>query len=190
MEIERLAIPGPVVVIPKRLHDVRGFLSETFNEKRFAAVVGPVRFVQENHVYSEYAGTIRGLHFQTPPSAQAKLVHVTRGAIFDVTVDLRAGSQTFGHHVSVELSAENGRQLWVPVGFAHGLCTLEPCTEVTYKITAFYDPDCDRGIAWDDADIAIPWPVDRAAAVLSDRDRHNPRLKDTPVFFGSDQMAT
>jgi dTDP-4-dehydrorhamnose 3,5-epimerase len=189
MEIMQLAIPGPVVVIPARVHDVRGFLSETFNERLFAARVGPVHFVQENHVFSEHAGTVRGLHFQTPPSAQAKLVRVTRGAIFDVTVDLRHGSPTFGHHASVELSAENGRQLWVPMGFAHGICTLEPRTEVTYKITAHYDPDCDRGIAWDDATLAIPWPLNRAAAVFSDRDRHNPRLKDIPIYFRTDRTA-
>jgi dTDP-4-dehydrorhamnose 3,5-epimerase len=184
MKIERLAIPGPVVMTPARFWDARGFLSETFNEARFAAQIGAIAFVQENHSFSEHRGTIRGLHFQAPPKAQGKLVRVARGSIFDVAVDLRHGSPTFGRHVAVELSADNGRQLWIPVGFAHGFCSLEPRSEVTYKISAYYDPSCERGIVWDDPDLGIAWPIDRAQAVLSDRDRQNPRLKDAPICFG------
>jgi dTDP-4-dehydrorhamnose 3,5-epimerase len=188
MEIKHFDIPGPLLVVPSRICDARGYLSETFHEQRFAAGVAPARFVQENHIFSEHAGTIRGLHFQVPPKAQAKLVRVTRGAAFDVAVDMRPHSPTFGRHVAVELTA-NCNQFWIPVGFAHGFCTLEPGSEVNYKITAYYDPECERGIAWDDADLAIPWPVDRAAAVLSDRDRHNPRLKDAPAYFGTERTA-
>ena len=184
MEIEHLAVPGPVVVIPSRFRDARGFLSEIFNEGRFAAHVGPARFVQENHSLSERRGTIRGLHYQPPPKAQGKLVRVTRGAVFDVAVDVRHGSATFGRHVGIELSAENGKQLWIPAGFAHGFCALEPHSEVTYKMTAYYDPEHQQGIAWDDPDLGIAWPVDAAEAVLSERDRCNPRLKDAPICFG------
>jgi dTDP-4-dehydrorhamnose 3,5-epimerase len=184
MEIEHLAIRGPVVVTPARFRDARGFLSETFNEARFAAQIADVRFVQENHSFSEHKGTIRGLHLQIPPKAQGKLVRVTRGSIFDVAVDMRRDSPTFGRYVGVELSADNGKQLWVPVGFAHGFCSLEPGCEVVYKISAYYDPSCERGIAWNDPDLRIPWPVDPAQAVLSDRDRQNPRLKDAPTCFG------
>jgi dTDP-4-dehydrorhamnose 3,5-epimerase len=190
MEIERFDIPGLVVVIPVRFRDSRGFLSEVFNEAQFGAAVEPVHFVQENHSRSEPAGTIRGLHFQAPPKAQAKLVRVTRGAVWDVAVDLRLGSPTFGHHVGVELTAENGKQLWIPVGFAHGFCTLEPSSEVIYKMTAYYDLASSHGVAWDDPDLAIPWPVDRRRVLLSDRDQRNPQLKDTPSCFSAAQSAT
>lgn len=183
MDIRKLQIPGPVVIVPRKFSDTRGFLSETFSEEAFCANVAPVRFVQENHSYSEHAGTIRGIHFQVPPHAQAKLVRVVRGAVFDVAVDLRAGSQTFGRYAAAELSASNWNQIWIPVGFGHGLCTLDPDTEVVYKLTAPYHPDSERGIAWDDPGLAIAWPLGQREPHLSDRDRQHPRLAELPTYF-------
>jgi dTDP-4-dehydrorhamnose 3,5-epimerase len=183
MDIRTLQIPGPVVIVPRKFGDARGFFSETYSDATFSAKVAPVRFVQENHAYSERAGTIRGIHFQIPPHAQGKLVRVARGAIFDVVVDLRAASANFGRHAVVELSAANWNQLWVPEGFGHGFCTLEPHTDVIYKVTSPYHPDSDRGIAWDDPGLAIGWPLGNQEPLLSDRDRHHPRLAEAPVYF-------
>ncbi|WP_422732923.1 dTDP-4-dehydrorhamnose 3,5-epimerase [Microbaculum marinum] len=140
-------------------------------------------FVQDNHSLSGQAGVIRGLHFQAPPHAQGKLVRVSRGAILDVAVDIRTGSPTYGRHVARELSAENWLQLWVPPGFAHGFCTLVPDTEVQYKVTAYYAPDHDHGLAFDDPALGIDWPVDAADAILSDKDRRHPALSDLPAHF-------
>jgi dTDP-4-dehydrorhamnose 3,5-epimerase len=142
-----------------------------------------VRFVQENHALSRIKGTIRGLHFQIGPAAQGKLVRCVRGSIFDVAVDIRRGSPTFGRHVSLILSTENWKQPYVPIGFAHGYCTLEPETEVTYKVTAYYDPASERGLAWDDPEIGIAWPVDGEKAVLVSRDRLHPRLSELSDVF-------
>jgi dTDP-4-dehydrorhamnose 3,5-epimerase len=183
MDLRKLQIPGPMIIAPRKFSDERGFLSETYNEDAFCTHVAPVRFVQENHSYSEHAGTIRGIHFQAPPHAQGKLVRVMRGAVFDVMVDLRSGSPTFGRCVSVELSAANWSQLWVPTGFGHGFCTLEPHTEVVYKLTARYHPESERGIAWDDPDLAIAWPLGQREPLLSERDRRHPRLADSPRYF-------
>jgi len=183
MHIRTLQIPGPVVIVPRKFSDARGFLSETYIDAVFSAKVAPVRFVQENHTYTEHAGTIRGIHFQVPPHAQGKLVRVVRGAIFDVALDLRAGSSHFGRCAAVELSATAWDQLWIPEGFGHGFCTLEPHTEVIYKMTAPYRPESERGIAWNDPDLAIAWPLGQREAILSDRDRRHPRLADTPKCF-------
>jgi len=183
MDIRTLQIPGPVVIVTRKFSDARGFLSETYSDDEFCANVAPVRFVQENHSYSEHAGTIRGIHFQVPPHAQGKLVRVVRGAIFDVAVDLRVGSPNFGRYTVVELSAASWDQLWIPEGFGHGLCTLEPHTEVIYKMTNPYRPDGERGIAWDDPDLAIAWPLGKHTPSLSDRDRQHPRLAKSPVYF-------
>jgi dTDP-4-dehydrorhamnose 3,5-epimerase len=183
MDIRTLQVPGPVVIVPKKFDDTRGFLSETYNEAAFDAGVAPVRFVQENFSYSIHAGTIRGIHFQVPPHAQGKLVRVVRGAIFDVVVDLRSGSPHFGQSASVEISAENRKQIWVPIGFGHGLCTLEPDTEVLYKMTAAYHPASERGIAWDDPDLAIAWPLGQQEPHLSDRDRQHPRFAASAKYF-------
>src|SRR5262249_24553541 len=142
-----------------------------------------IEFVQDNHSLSRSVGTVRGLHFQAPPHAQHKLVRVTRGRIFDVAVDIRRKSNTFGRHVAVELSSDNWLQLLVPVGFAHGFCTLEPNTEIQYKVSSPYSPEHDAGILWDDPDLGIAWPAARQTAVISERDNALPRLKDAPTLF-------
>lgn len=183
MDIRKLQIPGPVVIVPRKFGDARGFLSETFSDDEFCAKVAQARFVQENHSYSEHADTIRGIHFQMPPHEQGKLVRVVRGAIFDVAVDLRSSSPTFGRHATVELSAANWSQVWIPAGFGHGLCTLEPHTEVVYKLTAPYHPESERGIAWNDPGLGIDWPLGQREPHLSDRDRKHPRLAEAPAHF-------
>ncbi len=178
-------IPGLILVEPKKFGDHRGFFSETFNRRRMAEMGFDAEFVQDNHSLSVETGVVRGLHYQSPPFAQDKLVRVVRGAILDVAVDIRRGSPTFGDHAAVELSAENWRQLLVPVGFAHGFATLEANTEVLYKVTAYYAPDHDHGLLWSDPEVAVAWPVAPEAAVLSDKDRVQPRLADleTPFVF-------
>ena len=183
IEVEPTAIPDVVLVKPKRFGDARGFFSEVYNERSFAAAGLPTAFVQDNHSWSAQAGTIRGLHFQSPPHGQAKLVRVVRGRVLDVAVDLRRASPTFGQHVAVELSAENWYQLLIPEGFAHGFCTLEPDCEVLYKVSGFYAPAHDHGLAFDDPALAISWPVAPADAVLSDKDRRHPRLAELPAVF-------
>jgi dTDP-4-dehydrorhamnose 3,5-epimerase len=173
-----LGIPGPLLIVPRLFRDGRGFFLETWSERDFGALGVRERFVQDNHSLSAAAGTVRGMHFQLPPRAQAKLVRVLRGAVLDVVVDLRRGSPTRGRHAAAELSAANARQVYVPAGFAHGFCTLEPDTEVAYKCSDYYDRDLERGVAWDDPDLALPWPVAADRAVLSDKDRRQPRLRD------------
>ncbi len=176
MKFERQAIPDVVLVTSKRFGDARGYFSETFRANLFEeeGVTGP--FVQDNHAYSADAGVLRGLHFQTPPMAQAKLVRCTRGAILDVAVDIRKSSPTYGRHVTAELTAENGAQLYVPVGFAHGYLTLTPDCEVEYKVTAYYAPETEGGLAWDDKDIGIDWPLPDGAPSLSQKDTVLPGL--------------
>lgn len=178
MIVEATAIPGVLLLTPKRFLDGRGFFSETWNEQRFseAGIAGP--FVQDNHVHSADRGVVRGLHLQIGSTAQAKLMRVIRGAIWDVAVDTRPGSATYGKHVGVVLSAENWQQLWIPVGLLHGYCTLEPDTEVIYKVTAPWDRDAERGVIWNDPELAIPWPIAPEEAILSARDRTLPRLAD------------
>jgi dTDP-4-dehydrorhamnose 3,5-epimerase len=183
MDVKSFAIPGPLLLHPRKFEDSRGFMSEAYNQRNFEKVLGDVRFVQDNHSLSLSAGTIRGLHFQAPPTAQGKLVRVCRGAIFDVAVDLRRDLPSFGKFVSVTLSAQNWAQFWIPVGFAHGFCTLEPDTEVIYKVSDYYSQADDRGLAFDDPALAIPWPVEPAQAVLSDKDKVHPRLADLPIYF-------
>lgn len=176
MEYLPLAIPDVVLVRPKKFEDPRGFFAETFNAKKLAAAL-PLPFVQDNLSLSRPVGTLRGLHFQTPPHAQGKLVRCVRGKIFDVAVDIRTGSPTFGKYVSVELSGDTLDQLYVPPGFAHGFCTLEPDTEVSYKVTDYYAPECDAGILWNDSDIGIDWPLPPSGPVLSDKDTKHPGLR-------------
>lgn len=183
MEIINTAIDAVKIMRPRRFGDERGFFSEVFRRDVMEQAGLPTDWVQDNHSYSSAPGTVRGLHFQTRPFAQDKLVRVVRGRILDAAVDLRRSSRTYGHHVAVELSAENWQQLLVPIGFAHGFCTLEPDTEVLYKVTAPYSAQHDLGLAWNDPDIGIAWPVAEDAAVLSDKDRHQPRLADLSLYF-------
>ncbi|WP_420471671.1 dTDP-4-dehydrorhamnose 3,5-epimerase [Brevundimonas sp. FT23042] len=163
---------------PRRFADERGWFSETYSERREAAAGLAQRFVQDNHSYSAAAGTIRGLHYQSPPHAQAKLVRCLRGSIMDYAVDLRRDSPTFGRHIRAELTAENGAQLFIPVGFAHGFITLEPHTEVAYKVSDFYAPDCEGGVIWNDPMLAIDWPLGSSQPSLSEKDRSLPMLQD------------
>jgi dTDP-4-dehydrorhamnose 3,5-epimerase len=161
----------------------RGFFSEVWNARDFSSAGISAAFVQDNHVRSPVRGTLRGLHFQMPPVAQGKLVRVTPGAIFDVAVDIRRGSPTFGRHADAVLSADNWHQLWVPVGFAHGYCTLDDDTEVQYKVTDYYSPSHERGISWDDPELMIAWPFYVSTATLAERDRKWPRLAEQPDLF-------
>jgi dTDP-4-dehydrorhamnose 3,5-epimerase len=183
MTVQPLDIPEVKLLTPPRYQDPRGFFSETWSAKREAAAGIPGPFVQDNHSLSVPAGTVRGLHLQVAPNVQGKLVRCVRGAIWDVAVDVRHGSPSFGRHVAAVLSAENWCQLWVPGGFLHGFCTLEPDTEVFYKVTADYDRAAERGVVWNDPDLALPWPVAEDAAVLSDKDRVLPRWRDCPAWF-------
>ncbi|MBD0270548.1 MAG: dTDP-4-dehydrorhamnose 3,5-epimerase [Acetobacteraceae bacterium] len=173
-----MGLPGPLLIVPRVFRDGRGSLRETWSERDFAALGVIERFVQDNHSVSAASGTVRGMHFQLPPRAQAKLVRVLRGAVLDVAVDLRRGSPAYGRHLAIELSASDERQVYIPAGFAHGFCTIEPDTEVAYKCSDYYDPGLERGLAWDDPDLALPWPVGADRAVLSDKDRRQPRLRD------------
>ncbi|SHF23508.1 dTDP-4-dehydrorhamnose 3,5-epimerase [Kaistia soli DSM 19436] len=176
-----------VLVKPKRFGDDRGWFSEVYNEKKFESFGISCRFVQDNHSLSVRIGTLRGLHFQTPPFGQDKLVRCVRGRIFDVAVDIRKGSPTFGQWIGAELSADNGHELFIPVGYAHGFFTMEPDTEVTYKVSNFYAPDCDAGLAWNDPEIGIAWPLPAdAAPLLSDKDGRLPRLAGFESPFAGD----
>lgn len=176
--ITSLTIPDVKVIVPDRFGDDRGFFSETYSRRVMADAGIEEEFVQDNHSLSAVVGTVRGLHYQLPPFAQAKLVRVIRGAVVDVAVDIRRDSPTFGQHVAVTLSAATWNQIYVPAGFAHGFCTLEPDTEVVYKVTAYYSRAHDRGISWNDPQLGIAWPVESATAQLSDKDRNQPRLAD------------
>lgn len=176
MIAEPQAIPDVILLTPPRFNDARGFFSETWNAQRFAAVGIPGPFVQDNHATSSERGVIRGLHVQIAPTPQGKLVRVVRGAIWDVAVDIRRGSPTYGRHVGVVLSADNWQQLWVPVGFLHGYCTLEANTEVIYKVTAPWNREAERGVVWNDPELAVPWPIPAKQAILSDKDLKLPRL--------------
>jgi dTDP-4-dehydrorhamnose 3,5-epimerase len=176
-------IRGPVLLTPDKFDDSRGFFSEVYKQRMVVDLIGNIHFVQDNHSLSVQQGTIRGLHFQIPPSAQGKLIRVVRGAIFDVAVDIRRSSPSYGRYVSAILSAENWSQLWIPIGFAHGFCTIEPNTEVIYKVTGYYNKDDERGLAWNDPDLAIDWPVKPADTNMSDRDSIFPRLSEIPTYF-------
>ncbi len=183
MLIEACEIPEVKLIKPKVFRDARGFFSETFSQRALAEAGIAETFVQDNHSLSSETGTVRGLHFQKPPFAQGKLVRVTRGRVLDVALDLRRASPTYGRHVMRELSAENWAQLYVPVGFAHAFCTLEPDTEVVYKVTDYYAPQADAGVLWSDPALAIAWPITPDRARLSEKDARLPRLAELePVF--------
>lgn len=177
LNVKDLDLPGIKLLTPTRFEDQRGNFCETFNQRRFSEAVGAhTEFVQDNESLSRSIGTIRGLHFQLPAEPQAKLVRVIAGRVLDVVVDIRAGSDTFGDHLAVELDGVAGRQLWVPEGFAHGFCTLEANTVVGYKVTGFFRSDLDTGLLWSDPALAIDWPVALDTAVLSDKDARAPGL--------------
>jgi dTDP-4-dehydrorhamnose 3,5-epimerase len=177
-----LAIPGVLVVTPRRFDDARGHFMETYRASEFAGLGIPARFVQDNQAFSKLAGTIRGLHFQRPPHAQAKLVRVLRGAAFDVIVDLRVGSATYGKWAGVRLDPD-GTQVFVPRGCAHGYATLEPNTELAYKCDAYYAAEADSGVNFADPAIGIDWPVAPRNAIVSDKDRALPPLRDVVSPF-------
>lgn len=183
MQVEQTAVPGVLVLTPARFGDARGFFSESWNRQRMAEHGIDLEFVQDNHSLSATVGTVRGLHFQAPPHAQDKLVRCGQGALFDVAVDIRNGSPTYGHWVGVELSAENGKQLLVPKGFLHGFITTQPNTEICYKCTDYYAPDCDGAVRWDSC--GINWGVE-GTPILSDKDRIAPALADfdSPFVWG------
>lgn len=183
MDITETDIAGLILLKPKKFGDKRGFFSEVYSLRAMADAGINVTFVQDNHSFSAERGVTRGLHFQIPPFAQAKLLRVTRGAIFDVAVDVRLGSPTYGKFYATELSAENWCQLFVPVGFAHGFATLTPDCEVLYKVTALYTPSHDRGLRWNDPEVGIHWPVNAEQAILSDRDKILPLLRDIQSPF-------
>ncbi len=180
---KKLELDGVVLVTADRFGDDRGFFSETYNKRVWQENGIDVDFVQDNHSVSSQTGTLRGLHFQTPPFAQAKLVRVTKGSVFDVAVDIRRGSPTFGKWVGVTLSAKEWNQLYVPTGFAHGFVTLEENTEFLYKVSATYSKDNDRSIRFDDPSFGIEWPVDASRLILSEKDKNAPLAKDIDTGF-------
>lgn len=181
------SLEGVVQYTPKRFGDDRGYFAETHNRRAYTALGIDVDFVQDNESLSVHVGTVRGLHFQISPAAQGKLVRCTRGALLDVAVDIRHGSATFGDHVAIRLDPEIGNQLWIPPGFAHGFCTLEANTIISYKVSGgYYDPDCDRALLWRDPALHINWPVSPEQATVSDKDHRAPTLEelgDTSNFF-------
>ena len=183
MQVISTAIAEVKEIRPIRHRDPRGFFSEIFRETVLRQHGIEISFVQENQSLSVDRGVVRGLHFQTPPTSQAKLVRVGAGSILDVAVDIRRGSPSYARHVAVVLSAAEGNQLFVPEGFAHGFCILEPNTEVIYKVNRYYSAEHDRGLAWNDPELGIAWPIADDEAVLSDKDRRQPVLAELPPYF-------
>ena len=178
MDIIETAIKDVFIIQPKRHGDARGFFSETFKQEALVDAGIDLTWIQDNHSFSSQRGVVRGLHFQAEPFGQAKLLRVTRGNILDVAVDIRVGSPTYGQNVAVELSADNWRQLLIPIGFAHGFCTLSQETEVIYKVTAGYAPQAEGGLMWDDVGLGIDWPIKNTEALLSERDKLWPAFAD------------
>ena len=178
MDVKKLSLPGLIQLTPRLFSDARGYFIETYNESAFGAAGISTTFVQDNQSYSARRGTVRGLHFQLPPAAQAKLVRVLHGSVYDVAVDLRVGSPTYGRHDGATLTAAGREQLFIPRGFAHAFCTLEPDTVVAYKVDAFYAPASDSGLVWNDPMLAIEWPVASEDVVLSDKDQRLGRFAD------------
>jgi dTDP-4-dehydrorhamnose 3,5-epimerase len=183
MQIDETALSGVVILTPQRFGDARGFFCESWSARRMAAAGFDLDFVQDNHSVSAARGTLRGLHYQKPPHAQAKLVRCGRGALWDVAVDVRGGSPTYGQWVGVELTAANGRQLLIPAGFLHGFVTLTPDTEIVYKCTDYYAPDCDGAVRWDS--VGIDWPLE-GAPVLSAKDAGAPAFADWRTPFAGE----
>jgi dTDP-4-dehydrorhamnose 3,5-epimerase len=189
LTVRPTCISDVVLLIPRRFGDDRGWFSETYSTRSFSPALGGAEFVQDNQAFSTTKGTLRGLHFQRPPEPQAKLIRVLRGSIFDVAVDLRVGSPTYGHWVGETLTAEGGEQLFVPRGFAHGYCTLEAHTEVAYKVDGSYSPTCDAGLGWNDPTIGIAWPVSPDEVILSDKDKKLPAFADFVSPFRYEQAT-
>ena len=183
MQFEPLALSGLLLLRPARHGDARGWFSEVWRRDQWEAAGVTADFVQDNQSFSAQQGTVRGLHFQLPPFAQAKLVRCVAGRVLDVAVDIRRSSPTFGQAVAVELTAEGGEQLFIPAGFAHGFCTLEPNTSLAYKVDAYYSAAHDRGVLWNDPALGIDWPVGEAEALLSEKDRKQPLLSDAADLF-------
>ncbi|MGG1514075.1 dTDP-4-dehydrorhamnose 3,5-epimerase [Paenibacillus oryzisoli] len=179
MKVTTTKLEGVLILEPDVFGDHRGYFMESYHQAKWAENGVGMTFVQDNHSLSEEVGVLRGLHYQLPPYAQTKLVRVVTGAIYDVAVDIRPGSPTFGQWVGVELSEANKRQLLVPQGFAHGFCTLAPHTQVLYKVDAYYSKEHDRGIMWNDPEIGITWPT--ASPILSEKDGKHPSLRDAEV---------
>lgn len=185
MKFRTFGLDGPFEVIPGRIDDERGYFSEVFRMNTFKDRGGSGEFVQDNQSLSVRLGTIRGLHFQSKPFVQGKLVRCLAGQLFDVAVDLRADSPTFGRWISVVLSPKENNQLWVPAGFGHGFCTLEPNSIISYRVTNYYSSEHDKGVAWDDPDIAVDWPEIADPETLSAKDRIQPRLTELPAYFST-----
>lgn len=183
MEFHTFDLEGPIEIVPKRNEDERGYFSEIFRSDLFRGQVGSVEFVQDNQSLSILAGTIRGIHFQSQPAAQGKLVRCVAGSVFDVAVDLRQGSKTYAQWIAIRLSSEANNQFWVPVGFGHAFCTLEPNSVISYRVTDYYSSDNDKGVLWNDREIAIDWPSLADPATLSAKDRVQPSLAELPHFF-------
>lgn len=188
LDVRPLGLDGVVEIKPKQFGDERGFFSETYHADAMKAVGIDIAFVQDNHSLSVEKGVLRGIHFQTPPFAQDKLVRVVRGSVFDVIVDFRQGSPTFGQWVGVEISAEKWNQVLIPKGFGHGFLTLEPNTEFLYKVSNFYSKDCDRSVRFDDPAIGIEWPLPHDCLILSDKDKNAPLLADTDTGFSYEAL--
>lgn len=183
MEFGTFDIEGPMEIRPGKIEDARGYFSEIFRLDAFSKRRPAVEFVQDNQSMSVRAGTIRGIHFQSNPAAQGKLVRCLAGKLFDVAVDLRRDSPSYGRWISAILSPAENNQLWIPIGFGHALCTLEPETVVGYRVTSYYSPENDKGVAWDDSDIGIDWPDIADPDSLSAKDRHQPKLAELPAYF-------
>jgi dTDP-4-dehydrorhamnose 3,5-epimerase len=185
VQVESLNIPDVKLITPRRFGDARGYFAETYVAPRLAGAGIDLPLIQDNQSFSAAAGTVRGLHCQVAPFVQGKLVRVLRGAIWDVAVDARLGSPTFGQWAAATLSAENFAQLWVPPGFLHGFCTIEPDTEVFYKVTNLYDRESERGVIWNDPTLRLPWPLPDTGAVLSDKDQVLPEWPDAAGWFAA-----
>lgn len=183
MEFRSFGLDGPVEVVPRKIEDERGYFSEIFRLAAFTERAGAVEFVQDNQSLSVRPGTIRGIHFQTHPFAQGKLVRCLSGKVLDVAVDLRRDSPDYGRWIAVTLTPQDNNQLWIPVGFGHAFCTLEPNSVMGYRVTNYYSPQNDQGVAWDDPDIAIDWPALADADTLSTKDRSQPSLAEMPSYF-------
>lgn len=183
MQFLKLSIDGPVEIVPHKIEDERGYFAEIFREDAFSDHAAGVRFVQDNQSLSVRPGTVRGIHFQTAPFVQGKLVRCLAGKVFDIAVDLRLGSPSYGRWVAVTLTPDRSNQLWIPCGFGHAFCSLEPNSIVHYRVTNYYSAEHDRGVAWDDPDIAVDWPSIADTDTLSSKDRAQPSLAELPAYF-------